>query len=296
MEVIRYHENYFEPLFSFWRRLAEKVPYFFSVSSKRWRECLFDDKLDNKNIFLSQETFIAIEKGQVIGFSQFGQPAFAWDKDGQKYNNPQIGLLRHYYFDEGRSDAANLLYDNSEKYLNQFSNQHAFYHIFGMSCNAHHGKLHQNLSHVDMFLREKGYQVEHENVYYILDLDRSEPIQQAELQLIPTFRCEPDTQEYEINLLNHPIGTIQVRFLNTLTYGATIDIAYLMWIEIASDFHGQGWGTKSMQLLTSYLRSQNYHQLHLDTASTNQAAQQFYEHFGFQNSGKTRCYLKTAGH
>ncbi|HEU0294369.1 MAG TPA: GNAT family N-acetyltransferase, partial [Anaerolineales bacterium] len=104
---------------------------------------------------------------------------------------------------------------------------------------------------------------------------------------------EPGMQEYEICLLNHPIGTIQVRYLDNLTGGYTTDIAYLMWIEIVRDSQKQGWGTKSMQLLISYLRSQNYHHLHLDTASTNQAAQRFYERLGFQNRGKTRGYLKT---
>jgi ribosomal protein S18 acetylase RimI-like enzyme len=293
MEVIKYQESCFESLFSFWKKLAEKVPYFFSVSSEKWRECLFEDKLDNETIFLFQEIFIAIEKDHVVGFSQHGQPAFAWDKNGKKYNNPQISVLRHFYFDEDRFDAANLLFANSEKYLKKFPSQHAFYHIFGMSCNAHHGKLHQSLPHIDLFLREQGYQVEHENIYYSLEFDEGKPMHQHELRLVPKPILKPDIQDYDIFLLNNPIGTIQVRFLEKLTGGFTADIAYLMWIEINREFHGQGWGTKSMQLLIDDLQSKKYHQLHLDTASTNLVAQQFYERFGFQNRGKTRCYLKT---
>jgi ribosomal protein S18 acetylase RimI-like enzyme len=293
MEVVKYQEGYFEPLFLFWKRLAEKVPYFFSVSPEKWRECLLEDQLGKEKMFLFQEILIAIENGQIVGFSQFGQPAFAWDTNGQKYNSPQIGVLRHFYFDEGRSDAANLLYADSEIYLNQFLNQHAFYHIFGMSCNAHHGKLHQSLAHIDRFLCDRGYQAEHENVYYTLELNEGEPIPGQELQLVPAASLEPGIQEYEIFLLNHPIGTIQVRYLDRLTGGYTTDIAYLVWIEVTSTLRLQGRGTKSMQLLISYLRSQNYHYLHLDTAGTNQAAQRFYERLGFQNRGKTRSYLKT---
>src|SRR5574341_685360 len=126
MEVVKYQEDYFEPLFLFWRRLAEKVPYFFSVSPEKWRECLLEDKLGNEKMFLSQEILIAIENGQIVGFSQIGGPAFAWDKNGQKFSHPQIGVLRHFYFDEGRFDAADLLYASSEIYLNQFPHQHAF--------------------------------------------------------------------------------------------------------------------------------------------------------------------------
>jgi hypothetical protein len=45
MEVIKYQEDYFEPLFSYWKKLSDRVPYFFSVSSEKWRESLLEDKL-----------------------------------------------------------------------------------------------------------------------------------------------------------------------------------------------------------------------------------------------------------
>ena len=293
MEVIEFQEVHFEALFHYWKQLAEKVPYFFSVSPAKWRECLFEDKLDHENMFRFQEIFIAIEKGQIAGFCQYGHPAFAWDKEGRKYYNPQIGVLRHFYFDEGRSDAAHLLFARSERYLKQFPTQHAFYHIFGMSCNAYHGKLHQSLTHVDSFLCDQGFQVEHENVYYSLGLRESEPIRPPELELAPQASLDPDIQNYAICMSNHPIGTIQVRSLDRLTGGSTTDIAYLTWIDITGASHRQGWGTRAMQLLITDLQAKNYQQLHLDTAGTNRNAQRFYERFGFQNRGKTKCYLKT---
>lgn len=293
MEVVRYQEAYFEPLFSYWKKLAEKVPYFFPVSSEKWHECLLEDKLDNEKMLLFQETFAAIEKGEIVGFIQYGQPAFAWGKNEQKYYNPQIGIIRHFYFGEGRFDVAHLLFAKSESYLKQFSSQHAFYHNFGMSCNAHHGKLHQCLAHVDQFLCKNGYQVEHENVYYSLEINKDDRPHQHELHLISKPSGESSIQDYEICLQNNPIGTIRIRFLDKLTGGATTDIAYLTWVEIDRHFHGQGWGTKAMQLLVANLQGKKYQQLHLDTAGTNKVAQQFYERLGFQNRGRTRCYLKT---
>ena len=98
MEVIRVQEVHFEPLFQYWKKLAQKVPYFFPVSPAKWRACLLEEKLDDENMFLFQELIIAVEKGQIVGFCQYGQPAFAWDNEGQKYYNPQIGILRHFYF------------------------------------------------------------------------------------------------------------------------------------------------------------------------------------------------------
>ena len=293
MEIIKFQEDHIIPLFQYWKRLADKVPYFFSVSPEKWRTCLLEDKLGDENMFLFQELWIAVERGQIIGFCQYGQPSLAWDQEGQQYANPQIGLLRHFYFDEDRLDAADLLFRQSENYLSQFLAQHAFYHIFGMSCNAHHGKLHQSLDHVHRFLCKHGYEVEHENVYYTLELRESEPVLEAELKLVPDVSAESDTQDYEICLSNHWIGTIQLRSLDGVTGGRTTDIAYMTWIEITSALRRQGWGTRSMQTLIAQLCSQNYRQLHLDTASTNLAAQQFYEHFGFENRGRTRCYVKT---
>ena len=59
----------------------------------------------------------------------------------------KVDLIRHFYFEANRLDVGNLLFAQCESYLKQFSNQHAVYHIFGMSCIAHHGKLHESLAH-----------------------------------------------------------------------------------------------------------------------------------------------------
>ena len=47
-----------------------------------------------------------------------------------------------------------------------------------------------------------------------------------------------------------------------------------------------------MKLLIADLQSEGCHQLHLDTASINEGAQQFYEHYGFENRGRTRSFVK----
>jgi ribosomal protein S18 acetylase RimI-like enzyme len=292
MEVIKYQEDYFEPLFSYWKILGEKIPYFFSVSPGKWRECLLEDKLGNEKLFLYQEIFVAKEKDQILGFIQFGQPAFTWDKDGQIIHNPHMGVIRHFYFDEGRLDVVNLIFASSNSYMKQFPSQHAFFHIFGMSCNAHHGKLHQSLAHVHNFLLEKGYQIEHENVFYTLELNGGVPLAQDRLRLVSRPTIDSGNQLIEICLQKDPIGTIKIDSLEEVTGGSTKDIVYMSLIEINKPFRRQGWGTRAMQLLTANLRDKNYHQIHLDTASTNYAAQQFYERFGFQNRGITRSYIK----
>lgn len=293
MEIIPYRDDQFEPLFAFWNKLAARVPYFFPVSAQRWHECLLDDTLGRERLFLSQQIFIAREKDRIVGFSQCGQPAFAWDENGQTYPNPQIGVLRHFYFDEGQMEAAELLFAQSEGCLKRFPDQHAFYHIFGMSCNARHGKLYQGLAHVEQFLCQKGYWIDQENVYYSLELNGVEAPDQRELELIAQPILKAGAQNYAICLQGQPIGTIQIGSLRELTGSCTRDVVYLTWIGINREFRRQGWGTRALQLLAAELRGKQYRQLHLDTASTNEGAQRFYELFGFQNRGRTRSYRKT---
>ena len=67
--------------------------------------------------------------------------------------------------------------------------------------------------------------------------------------------------------------------------GATTEIVYMMWIGIDKEFRRQGWGSKAVNFLLAALHSEGYKQLHLDTARTNEAAQQFCEHYGFEKRG-----------
>jgi ribosomal protein S18 acetylase RimI-like enzyme len=293
MKVREYRETDFDALFAYWQGLGEKIPYFFPVTSDKWYECMFEDKLDNEEKFLFQEIFVAEENDQIVGFIQYGQPAFAWDEKGLKYRNPQIAIIRHFYFEADRFDVADLLFAQCESYMRQFPSQHAFYHIFGMSYNAHHGKLHESLTHVNRFLCEKGYRVEHENQYYSLALQEAEVANQNDLSLVSKPAPQPNLGEYEICLQERPIGMMQIRYLDKLTGGDTADIVYLTWIGINEAFRRQGWGSKAMKLLIATLYSEGYKKLHLDTASTNEAAQQFYEHYGFEKRGRTRSFIKT---
>ena len=43
---------------------------------------------------------------------------------------------------------------------------YAFFHYFGMSCYARHGKLPERLAHIHALLLERGFSVEQENVFY----------------------------------------------------------------------------------------------------------------------------------
>lgn len=282
-------------LYAYWRALGENIPYFFPVSPERWGVCLLADRLDGELIFDRLETYVAKDKGQVVGFTQVGQPRFSWDASGQKYENPRIGNIRHFYFDVGRRDVAKALYARVRPFLNHFPHHHAFYHIYGMSCNAHHGKLHLWLEHVDVFIRAQDFQIEHENVTYSLALDNAGLPQGDDLRLIPQPRDFYGPHLYAIWLHDTLIGALKVRYMDHLNGEAAKDAAYLTLMTIDQDCRGHGWGTQALKVLCGMLRDKGYVHLFLDTANANEGAQRFYERFGFNNQGRSRSYIHEPG-
>jgi ribosomal protein S18 acetylase RimI-like enzyme len=289
MDIREYQRNDLHRLFEYWKKVGTDIPYFFAVSAQRWQTCLLEDELDGERIFDSLETYLATESGQVLGFVQCGRPNFAWDENA-KYHHPHIGVIRHLYFEKERNDVGEALLAKAGDLLARFDQNHAFYHILGMSCNAYHGKLHNSQSHVERLLRVYGFRIEHENAYYVLDIKRAAPVENVYLHLCST--CRSGKERFEIRLDAEVVGTAQVRYLDTLTDGYTRDTAYLTWIGVAEQHQSRGIGTAFLKLVAQSLLSRGYRYLHTDTASGNARAQQLYRKLGFQQEGYTRSYVQ----
>jgi ribosomal protein S18 acetylase RimI-like enzyme len=290
MDIREYRRSDLHNVFEYWKKVGTDIPYFFPVSAQRWQTCLLEDELDGERIFDSLETYLATESGQVLGFVQCGQPNYAWDEIGQKRPHPHIGVIRHLYFEKGRSDVGEALLAKAGDHLARFDQNYAFFHILGMSCNAHHGKLHISQTHVDQLLRAYGFRIEHENVYYVLDMNRTAPVENIEL----TFCSTPGSgkERFEVQLDTEVVGTAGVRYLDMLTDGHTSDTVYLTKIRVAEQYRSQGIGTAFLTLVAQSLLSRGYRYLHTDAASSNVRAQQFYRKLGFQKEGYTRSYVQ----
>ena len=294
MEIRKVRPNDFSVLFEYWQNIGKKIPFFFPVSFNKWQTCLFQDELDGELMFEESEIYVVIDHEKIHGFVQGIQPAFAWNEKGGKYHSPQIGIIRHFYFDESQTEVADQLWDQIEPFINQFCQKHAFYHIFGMSCNAYHGKLHENFGHVESYLMGKGFEVEHENVYYELEMEKC-AVGSPRGSLIAKASQGTSSQEYEIHAGGQLIGRLNVRFLDPLTGGKTKDTVYLTWIFINEEFRRMGWAGEAIRLLMRNLRDCGYRILHTDTAKENFAAQNFYEKLGFAHLGRTRSYIFDIG-
>ena len=279
-------------LFRYWNKIGRGIPYFFPVSEERWQECLLKDELGGKRIFKDIETWYAAEDDEMLGFVQYGQPSFAWNANGLRIHDPHIGVIRHLYFEKDRREAGQALLAKANDHLQRFNQIYAFYHALGMSCNSYHGKLHSSLACVENMLRANGFSVEHENVYYSLDIQRAETSDGNDLRLVGAREFCGDEKGFEARLHGEAVGTARIRLLERLTGGLTRDTVYLTWIGVHRHFRGMGLGTQFVQLLLKHLLREGYQHIHTDTASGNAIAQRFYEKLGFQNRGFTRSYLR----
>jgi GNAT superfamily N-acetyltransferase len=284
MNICLFKDRHADILFDYWNRIGQDIPYFFYTDKEKWLRSLLDDKLENEKKFKHLETYIAVEDDKVVGFIQFGQPNFHFDSEGKKYYNPDIGVIRHLYYDEDKPEVGRELINKAEKYLKGFKDTYVFYHILGMSCNAHHGKLYNKMFYIEKLLNDHGFSIEHENIYYVLDIERVNVAKDNSSVSIET----DDGNNFRAILNNETVGYAEVRHLKDLA--SVDDTAYLVWIVVNKRHCGIG--SSFMNRLVEYLADKGYRYLHTDTAKSNIIAQKYYERKGFINMGLTRSYQR----
>lgn len=159
---------------------------------------------------------------------------------------------------------------------------YAFFHYFGMSCFARHGKLFENNVHIDALLRENGFEVEHENVYYSSVLSDCE---KSEVVIVANDLTKGNQQYIDFRIDGTQVGGCEVHYLDDST-------VYLRWIYVNDDIAGKGIGTKCMNALKLYLYEKGAKRFDTDTALNNTVAQHYYEKNNFCREGVTRSYYK----
>jgi ribosomal protein S18 acetylase RimI-like enzyme len=291
MHIKAYQKSDARRLFEYWKCLGTDTPFFFPVSLERWQACLLGDELNGECLFQWLETLLATVDGRVAGVVQFGQPHLAWETDGRMSYDPHIGVIRHLFFDCEMPNVGEALLNEASRGLARFSRQVAFYHALGMSCHAYHGKLHNSQRHVEQLLSAHIFCIEHENAYYVLDMNRSLPKGVAGLILNRSPAGDSETR-FTAGLGSEEVGSAQVRHVDRLTDGYTRDAAYLTWFGVEEPVRRRGVGTELMLKLVEFLLNQGYRFLHTDTANGNMPAKRFYEKLRFMKVGHTRSFIR----
>lgn len=223
---------------------------------------------------------------KLVGFIQYGRTAFGFDENGEISDTVFYSVIRNFYFDERQKEVGIKLLNEAVKVLlNTTGIIYAFFHYFGMSCYARHGKLFEGFGYIHNLLEQNGFAIEHENVFYSSTLHntRSTAI---------NIKWHDETlgrQQYGDFILEKDIvGGCEIHFLEQE------NIAYLRWIFINEDMCGNGIGSECMSALKADLFGRGITKFDTDTALSNKVAQHFYEKNNFVREGVTRSYYVKA--
>ena len=260
------------------------APFFFQTDFESWkRSFLRDTDGEGRTLLRIFEAKGAYDGDILVGFIQYGHTAFGFDDQGEISSDVSYPVIRALYFDEGREDAGKLLLQAAMAEFGDYCRVYAFFHYFGMSCFARHGKLYERFPWIEALLWQNGFQIEHENVYYSATLtERTD----SAVSLRGQQWTAGNQQTFEFFLEGRQVGGCEVHYLDSE------GIVYLRWIYVNGELQSRGIGTQCMRALKAFLYEKGSVRLDTDTALNNVIAQRFYEKTGFTRAGITRSYYR----
>lgn len=262
--------------FEFWEK-THTSPYHFPMNECIWNQSMFEDTDSDGRKLFDTIKLTCVPGGMI----QYGCTAFGFDEAGAISDQVHYSVIRDFAFDD--SEVGQTLLKEAMATLEPEKRIYAFFHYFGMSACARHGKLHESQTHIHSLLIKSGFAVEHENVYYSRTLCADTP-QFDDVTLIWKELNDGSCREFAAQVDDREVCWGQVHFL------PQGNIAYLRWIYTDSSRQHEGIGTKVMYALCSNLYNMGIQRFDTDTASGNIPAQRFYEKCGFRNEGITRSY------
>ena len=272
----------FKKVYAYQMRFSS--PYFFSVDYDTWKKSFIDD-VDGEGRPLFKELCVkgAYDESELIGFVQYGKTAFGFDDRGEISSDVSYCMIRNLYFNKNRADVGQMLLEEALNAFVSSDTVYAFFHYFGMSCFARHGKLFEQHVHIEDLLKKNGFAIEHENVYYSSVLNCDE---KSEVELNLHTLTKGNQQNIDFMLSGGQVGGCELHFLDDKT-------AYLRWIYVNDALTGKGIGTQCMNALKRWLYQKGITRLDTDTAVSNVIAQHYYEKNRFTREGITRSYYRT---
>lgn len=274
--------NNLEQIYRYQMQFAS--PFFFPVDFPVWEKSFAQDTDgEGRTLFRKLNVKAAFDENELVGFIQYGHTAFGFDDRGEISDKVSYCVIRNLYFSENRPEAGELLVKEALEAFAASDKVYAFFHYFGMSCFARHGKLFEKHGHIEALLKNHGFETEHENVYYASVLTGGEA---SDVQILPQGMTRGAQQYLEFVLSGTGVGGCEIHYVSATT-------VYLRWIYVNDNLTGQGIGTKCMEALKLWLHQKGVTRFDTDTALLNTVAQHFYEKNRFTREGITRSYYRS---
>lgn len=269
-------------MFEYWREHS-CAPYAFAMDEALWSASMNDDiDGDGRKLFQTLSTEVSRQDGKINGLMQFGTTAFGFDETGEISDQVHYSVIRMLCFET--PEVGQSLLNTALSHIPKNERVYAFFHYFGMTACARHGKLHESQKHVHGLLLQNGFAIEHENVYYSRILTGQDTRNDTGISLSWGETSPGSCREFAALLDGKAVCWGKVHFL------PQGDIAYLRWIFTDEKLQHQGIGTRVMGQLFRALHTMGIRRFDTDTALSNTQAQKYYEKTGFKNEGITRSY------
>ena len=142
-------------------QLSFNAPFFITKDYNAWKNS-FEADVDGQGRKLFKELCVkvAYDGDEVVGFIQYGKSAFGFDEQGEISENVHYHVIRDLAFPADSMDIGQSLLDHALKDFYSDGTVYAFFHYFGLSCCARHGKLHESQSHIHDLLLKNGFVVD----------------------------------------------------------------------------------------------------------------------------------------
>lgn len=161
------------------------APYLFLTRYEDWYKSMFNDVDGQGNpLFEQLDTYVSYKEQRITGYVQYGFTRIGFDEAGQLKEGISYPVIRNLFFlEDAPEDGEELLHQAMQALKkNNECRIYAFFHYFGMSCYARHGKLHIRYGYIEKLLYENNFVDEHENVYYLKKLSISYEEQKKSLK------------------------------------------------------------------------------------------------------------------
>ena len=275
-------------IYEYWCKVKSSVPYWFDTDIDLWKKSFSEDTdHDGEKMFSELITCAAFYNGAVVGFVQFGISCYIFSQNGEKDRSAKGGIIRQLFYDREHSCGDGLI-SIAEKYLCEMGAEklYAFFHAFGMTCCAGHGKLYCGLPYIEQALHRYGYVKEHENVYYKRLLTEEEYPLNKDIEVRYSDVNVKGLCEFSVFCEDRYVGA------GALVYLPQGEVCYLKWIYIEGSEQGRGYATNALNRIFADLYQKGIKRIDTDTADGNLIAQKLYTRAGFEDMGRTRSYLK----
>ena len=261
------------------------TPFIYKANYDEYLISLLNDvDSEGNKLFKELHTIGAYINDNLVGFIQYGISNIGFDNNGDIYEKINYQIIRQIYFTD--EEVGKMLIEKAFSFFNSDETIYAFFHYFGMSCFGAHGKLYYKNNNIEKLLMDYGFEVEHENVCYSLNVKDNLT---SNIKLQESIVNKANKQNIRFLENDHFIGECEIHYVDD-------ENAYLRWIYIDNNIQHKGFGSKCMDKLQSYLFNKGIIRLHTDTANNNLIAQKYYEKNGFINKGITKSYYKEYKH